>query len=138
MIYACILITIHNIHIPAFYWFQVPPKKRPMLTYKIPIFEPLYTAISSGIKKVDIRICRGLYTTMKEGDHIWFENNESGYQRMCKTCILKIMRYSTFEEAIHCEGLSLEAVDTFSLLSEGGKKGDEERCGVVAVHVCLF
>ncbi len=102
-----------------------------MLTYKIPIFEPLYTAISSGIKKVDIRICRGLYAAMKEGDHIWFENNESGYQRMCKTCILKIMRYSTFEEAIHCEGLSLEVV------SEGGKKGDEERCGVVVVHICL-
>jgi len=67
----------------------------------ITISEPWFSFIKKGKKRIEGRLNKGTFSELKAGNIVnWKHNDET-----CKTKIIKIVKYKTFEEYLLQEGL---------------------------------
>jgi ASC-1-like (ASCH) protein len=69
---------------------------------EINVSDPWFLLIKKGNKKIEGRLNKGTFANLKKDDIIKFKNNDSFF--MAK--IIKIIKYSTFEEYLSQEGLA--------------------------------
>jgi len=67
----------------------------------INVQEPWFSLIKNKKKKIEGRLNKGLFATLKKGDNITFVNNNDRFDAKIK----KIKKYNTFEEYLSQEGL---------------------------------
>ena len=68
---------------------------------EINVSEPWFTYIKDNKKKIEGRLNKGVFATLKKGDIIKFTNNDKSVTVKIK----KIVKYNTFEEYLSQEGL---------------------------------
>jgi len=104
---------------------------------EITVKEPHFTNIKNGKKKIEGRLNKNKFATLKKGDIvIWTNNNNS-----VKTKITKIKKYDSFYELLIFEGIKnvlpnvkslKEAVDTYRVFYT---KKDEEEYKVLSIKI---
>ena len=68
---------------------------------EINVQEPWFSFIKNKKKKIEGRLNKGLFATLKKGDIVTFVNNDNKFDAK----IRKIKKYNTFEEYLSQEGL---------------------------------
>ncbi len=68
---------------------------------EINVSEPWFSLIKNKKKKIEGRLNKGTFATLKKGDIIKFTNNDKSFN----VKIRKIVKYNTFEEYLSQEGL---------------------------------
>jgi ASC-1-like (ASCH) protein len=68
---------------------------------EINVSEPWFTYIKDNKKKIEGRLNKGVFATLKKGDIIKFTNDDKSVTVKIK----KIVKYNTFEEYLSQEGL---------------------------------
>ena len=69
------------------------------------VYEPWFSLIHCGIKKVEGRLNKGDFANMNIGDFIIFTNRELGFERKLKIKIKHISHYHNFEMYLEKETL---------------------------------
>jgi ASC-1-like (ASCH) protein len=68
---------------------------------EISVSEPWFTLMKSKKKKIEGRLNKGVFATLKKGDTVKFINNDNHFNAKIK----KIVKYDTFKEYLSQEGL---------------------------------
>jgi ASC-1-like (ASCH) protein len=84
---------------------QNKSKRMTSQVYEKYVQEPWFSLIQTGIKVVEGRPKKGMFENIKKGDVIYWTNDITGKIRKCKTLIVDVIYYDTFNEMIQNEGL---------------------------------
>lgn len=112
-----------------------------MRIFKKSCGDPWFTLLQIGKKKVEGRLCVGDFSQMTSGDQIIFYNNNFNIYREFRCEITSIKKYSNFTEYLQKENVSkcLPSIDNIDdalkVYHTYFSKSDEERHGVVAIHI---
>jgi len=115
-----------------------------MTTYTKNVFEPWFSLIKIGKKKVEGRLNKSDFNKMKRGDIIVFNNNELGFDRSFKVVVKYITKYQNFKDYLEAEHLyrCLPGIDTIdqglNVYYKYYSKNDEESNGIVAITMKTF
>ena len=102
--------------------------------------EPFWTQVANGYKTVEGRLNSGKSLNLRAGDYVIWSNEKD---KIVKTRITEIVRYSSFEEMIRREKLS-QVLPGVRKISEGVSiyrkiysEEDEKQYGVLAIRLAL-
>lgn len=103
--------------------------------------DPWFSLIATGQKKVEGRLNRGFFATMKKGSHVTFVNHQLGFRRACYCCVTSVKDYPSFAEYLDAEGLD-RCLPTVQTIAEGVSvyrrffsESEEKESGVRAVRI---
>lgn len=80
-------------------------KSQTKMIYEKSVLEPWFSLIQNGVKTVEGRPNKGMFSNLKKGDYIIWTNDITGKVRKCKTLITDVRYYKTFQEMLQTEGL---------------------------------
>ena len=107
---------------------------------EINVSDPWFLLIKKGKKKIEGRLNKGTFANLKKDDIIKFKNNDSFF--MAK--IIKIIKYSTFEEYLSQEGLA-RTLPGIKTIKEGINiyykyytPEQEKEIGILAIYIKLL
>lgn len=75
------------------------------IIYEKSVLEPWFSLIKTGVKKIEGRPKKGMFSTLKKGDRIVWTNDLGGNHRTCDTLITDVRYYDTFYQMIEAEKL---------------------------------
>ena len=109
--------------------------------YRKHLSEPWFSLMAVGCKTVEGRLNKGDWTSIEEGDHIDWYNDDFGVKREFRTVILSKRVYQSFTSYLITEGLN-KTLPTIENLEDGlkiyylyYKPKDEEKHGIVALEL---
>ncbi|AYV76243.1 MAG: ASCH domain protein [Terrestrivirus sp.] len=109
-------------------------------TYNISVKEPWFSFICNGDKTIEGRLNKNIFSKFVVGDYVVFENKNDS----CKTQIVGINEYKSFEEYLDNKGLekTLPSVKTIeagiSVYRQYYSEEDEKKYGVLAIEIKLM
>ena len=111
------------------------------MEYRKELSEPWFTLIKLGLKKVEGRLRKTDFLSMKKGDTIVFWNNSFKFMRELRVKITSMKDYVSFEDYLEAETMEkcLPGLDTIPegialYRSYNFTKELEETLGVVAIR----
>jgi ASC-1-like (ASCH) protein len=106
----------------------------------INVQEPWFSYIKNNKKKVEGRLNKGLFATLKKGDEVIFKNNDESV----KARIKKIVKYDTFEEYLSQEGLK-RTLPNIKTIKDGCNvyyqyynKEQEQQYKILAIYIKII
>lgn len=110
---------------------------------EIHVNEPWFTFIKDGVKKVEGRLNKGMFSNIKKDDTIiWFNIDKNTRQkRQVKTKVTKIATYKTFEDMLRTEELNnvlpkiKDYVEGVNVYRQWYDEQGEKKFGVLAIHL---
>jgi len=103
--------------------------------------EPWFSLTKLSLKKVEGRLNKGSFKSMKKGDIIVFQNNDFGFDRSFKVIITSKKMYDNFSDYLRKEKLErcLPGIDTMengvNVYYKYFSKEDEQKYKVVAIRM---
>ena len=107
------------------------------MIHSITIRNPGFKDIKNGFKKIEGRLNKGIFKSLKIGDQIKFIN----YNSSILSTIINIKYYKTFNEMLQQENLNLirpdakSINDSLELYKKYYSKEDEEKYKVIAIFL---
>lgn len=108
-------------------------------SYEVSVSNPWFDFICNGQKTIEGRLNKGKFSQFVEGDYVIFINGNN----KCKTEIVKIDKYPSFEEYLEDKGLA-RTIPTANDINEAinvyrqyYSREDEQKFGVLAIEVRL-
>ncbi|MBU1046738.1 ASCH domain-containing protein [Patescibacteria group bacterium] len=111
------------------------------ILYKSHRAEPYFGFIKDGLKTIEGRIKKGLYTELKVGDEIQVFNNEETESLMA--LVKDIRNYNSFEDLLNSEDIKKVLPNTDSveegveIYREFYTEDQENEFGVIAIEIEL-
>jgi len=104
---------------------------------EIKVQEPWFSLIKTKKKKIEGRLNKGLFATLKKSDIVTFVNNNDSFNARIK----KIKKYNTFEEYLSQEGLkrTLPGINTIKegcdIYYKYYNKEQESQYKILAIYI---
>lgn len=109
-------------------------------SFTLTVQEPWFTLIQKGIKTVEGRLNRGIFSKLKKGDIVTWLNKKSN--KTVKVRIMEIKKYTSFETMIEKEGIEkilpnqgFKTVDEAVKVYRQWYSVKDERVGVLGIHM---
>ena len=104
---------------------------------KLSLKQPWFNYIKNGEKKIEGRLCKGLFKKLKIGDKVlWYNNNLK-----VMTKIIDIIKYKSFNELLVTEKLNnvltnIKSIEEgVSIYNKFYSPEDEEKFGVIGIKL---